>query len=418
MILGWVFCLIGIGYVQAADRLTVENVSVAQGGTATLMIGCEFDSQFKAFQFDVELQEGLALEVGDDNGPIGTLGFNGTDHTIASSTVATGKYRFVCTSISNAALPTSGTLMQLTIVAPKDAKVGEAIECKITAIEFTSMDYEVNNFDDLNFFAAISEPVDTRTVLDENAMTAPEAATGVNVRVRRTIPANTWSTICLPFAMTEEQLKAAFGSDVLLAEFTGWETTKYNESDKPTAIRADFQAVAATEANKPYIIKVPDGLTEFTADDVTISPVDDPIVTVGKKSKGTFGSFAGSYVAETPLDEECLFLNDGKFWYAEEGTTMKAFRAYFYFQDVLVDYNESVGAQVELSVKTKHSTDLNDDGIANALDIQEIINAAVAESKDSKYDVNGDGMVNALDIQEVINAAAATEARRFELGTD
>lgn len=54
-----------------------------------------------------------------------------------------------------------------------------------------------------------------------------------------------------------------------------------------------------------------------------------------------------------------------------------------------------------------HSADVNGDGVVNALDIQEVINAAVTESANSKYDINGDGLINALDIQGVINAAAA-----------
>ncbi len=51
--------------------------------------------------------------------------------------------------------------------------------------------------------------------------------------------------------------------------------------------------------------------------------------------------------------------------------------------------------------------DFNGDNIVNALDIQLIINACVAESTDEKFDINSDGKVNALDIQEVINIAAA-----------
>ncbi len=53
--------------------------------------------------------------------------------------------------------------------------------------------------------------------------------------------------------------------------------------------------------------------------------------------------------------------------------------------------------------------DLDGNGIVNALDIQIIINACVAEATDAKFDINGDGIINALDIQEVINIAAATE---------
>ncbi len=51
--------------------------------------------------------------------------------------------------------------------------------------------------------------------------------------------------------------------------------------------------------------------------------------------------------------------------------------------------------------------DLNGDGIVNALDIQAIINAAVAE--DANFDQTGDGICNALDIQTIINIAAVAE---------
>ncbi len=51
--------------------------------------------------------------------------------------------------------------------------------------------------------------------------------------------------------------------------------------------------------------------------------------------------------------------------------------------------------------------DLNGDGIVNALDIQAIINAAVAE--DANFDQTGDGICNALDIQTIINIAATAE---------
>jgi hypothetical protein len=51
--------------------------------------------------------------------------------------------------------------------------------------------------------------------------------------------------------------------------------------------------------------------------------------------------------------------------------------------------------------------DLNGDGIVNALDIQVIINASIAE--DNSFDQTGDGICNALDIQTIIMIAAATE---------
>lgn len=57
--------------------------------------------------------------------------------------------------------------------------------------------------------------------------------------------------------------------------------------------------------------------------------------------------------------------------------------------------------------------DVTGDCIVNALDIQAVINAAVAESREPRYDLNGDGIVNAHDIQTVINIASEA-ARRLK----
>ncbi len=58
------------------------------------------------------------------------------------------------------------------------------------------------------------------------------------------------------------------------------------------------------------------------------------------------------------------------------------------------------------NIEIANPYDLNKDGLVNALDIQEIINASSGESKETKYDINNDGWVDALDIQIVIWTAA------------
>jgi len=69
--------------------------------------------------------------------------------------------------------------------------------------------------DEVTTMITVVEPQDSRVVLDETSTTAPKASNGaVDVLVKRTIKANEWSTICLPFTMTETQVKTAFGDDV------------------------------------------------------------------------------------------------------------------------------------------------------------------------------------------------------------
>lgn len=176
--------------------------------------------------------------------------------------------------------------------------------------------------------------VNTHTViLDETSTTAPKAANGVNVRVKRTINANEWSTICLPFAMSAAQCKAAFGDDVQLANFTSW-SSEEDGGGNIVAINVGFTPVTAIEANHPYIIKVSSAVTEFTVDGVNIAPEDEPTVQVGTK-KAERGYMIGTYVTNFTVPSEDLFLSGGKFWYSKGQTKMKAFRAYFEFADVL-----------------------------------------------------------------------------------
>ncbi len=335
-------CLLAMGQTQASDVLTVEAVTVPQGSEAILKVDCEFETQFKAFQLDIELPDGLALAVNDGGKPVCELGFEGTDHAVSSSVVATGKYRFVCTSNSNTLLPMSGTLLKVSVTGGAALAVGDSFEGKVTNTEFTAVNYDVTNLDDVSFTVTIGEAPDTRLLLDEEATEAPQAATGVDVRVKRSLAAGVWNTICLPFSMTAEQTAEAFGSDVQIGDFDGIESTV--SGDDVTDIKVKFVTVASIEANHPYLLKVSADKEEFSVDNVDIVVEDEPSVdkdpyTVGKgKTAVTFyNRFVGTYVAGTAVPEETLYMNDDRLYYSDGSTTMKAFRAYFDFYDILVD---------------------------------------------------------------------------------
>jgi autotransporter-associated beta strand protein len=172
----------------------------------------------------------------------------------------------------------------------------------------------------LKVVAAAAPPV----VLDELSVTAPTAASGVDVTVKRTLKAGEWSTIVLPFPMTNAMLKKAFGNDVQVADFTGYDVIDGH-------IQVHFKYATSVQMNRPYIIKVSKTVTQFGAEGVTISPIANPLT-----ERGTAASpkqFVGTYVANTPLAYGMLYLSDNKFWYSGGQTTMKAFRAYFNFAD-------------------------------------------------------------------------------------
>ena len=355
---------------NATDVITVSDVTVPKGGEVTLEIGSSFETSFIGFQLDIELADGLSLKTDGEGSVIAELGSSGTDHGFSGSKVG-NVYSIVCASMSNRTLPEGAVLMRVTLQADASLEKGTVIPASVTNVVFSEKqgDDQIGHpLAGVNFNITIGEPSDGRTILDENSTTAPTSATGVNVRVKRAINANEWSTICLPFAMSEAQVKAAFGSDVQLADFTGWETTEYDASDNALSIDVTFSSVTEIEANHPYVIKVSSAVTEFTVDGVDIAPEDDPAVSVGKKSKGTLGSFTGSYVP-TLIDEECLFLNSNKFWYSTGKTNMKGYRGYFYFQDVLAAYAAS--APVKMKFTLDGTTGIEDVQTFNGPNIQD-----------------------------------------------
>ena len=348
----------GLMSAQADNTVVVNPVTVPQGGTGSFDIELNNETEFTAFFMALTLPSGISY-VSFSQGSR----FDG--HSVDDG-AKDGKKTFAALSGSSKPIKeNSGMLIRVFVSADAGLAVGSVLNAKLDELAFTTPGGVEYNVTDVNFNITIGE---ARTLLDETSATAPTAENGVDVRVRRTINANEWSTICLPFAMSEAQTKAAFGDDVQLADFTGWETTEYDASDNALSIDVTFSSVTAIEANHPYVIKVSSAVTEVTVDGVDIAPEDDPAVSVGKKSKGTLGSFTGSYVP-TLIDEECLFLNSNKFWYSTGKTNMKGYRGYFYFQDVLAAYAAS--APVKMKFTLDGTTGIEDVQSFNGSNIQD-----------------------------------------------
>ena len=336
-------CILCLGQAVAGNVLTVNEVNVPQGGQATVEVGCEFDTEYTAFELQIALPEGLSLLKDADGYPIIEKAFD-TNHILTGNLLpSNGNYKITCRSMDNISMPTSGALFRVTVVADGSLSLGSNLAASITACEFTrTADSQGENLNDVDFNISITE---FRTILDETSTVVPEAATGVNIRVKRTIKANQWSTICLPFSMSEAQVKAAFGDDVELGDFTGADT-EFDDDDNVVGIKANFNSVSEIEANHPYIIKVSSEVTEFTMDDVDVTPEEDEAYIEFDNGKSgsrrvVYSGFYGTYHAGTTLDEYTLFLSDNKFWYSMGQTKMKAFRAYFSFLDILTDVEEA-----------------------------------------------------------------------------
>ena len=339
-------CLVNMGQAVAGNVLTVSDVVVPQGGQATIEIGCKFDTEFTAFELQIALPEGVSLVTDEDGYPVIGKAF-ATNHILTGNLLpSNGNYKITCRSMENLSMPTSGALFSVTVQAEASLAAGTTLRGSITSSEFTrTADSMGETLDDVDFPINITE---YRTVLDENSMTVPEAEANADVRVKRTIKADEWSTICLPFTATGEQVKTAFGDDVQLASFTGWESEE-DGNGAIVAINVMFTSVNADEgiaANTPMLIKVSEAVTEATFDGVTLEPEEGPVVQVGKRASER-GWFYGTY-AKTIVPEENLFLSGNEFWYSTGKTAIKGFRGFFEFRDVLDAYYDDSDVKVHM----------------------------------------------------------------------
>ena len=347
--------LAGFVSAHAANGVTVGAVTLSPNGTGTIDIELNNDDYvFTAFSFNLTLPTGLSFVLNNSNKPTFEQSNRFNESHQVSSSVSGQVGTFTCLSqYKDAFTGTSGVLLKVLVRADAGLAIGTNLEATLSEITFTTTGVTEVPFDDVTVNIAITEKV--YTILDETSTTAPVASGGsVDIKVKRTIKANEWSTLVLPFDMTEAQLKEALGSDVKLAEFKDYEADY--TGDDVTGLTVNFVATDLTEGfygNYPYLVKTSADITEFIVTS-TIDPDEEGAVAeydngkTGKQRK-VLGSLIGTYHAGDAIPADGLFLSGNQFWYSTGETRIKAFRAYFMFVDVLTEV-EGASANIRYTV--------------------------------------------------------------------
>ena len=328
----------------------IESLTVSQGTTEyTLSVKMKNEYESKGFSFAIFLPEGFAFSTTNGT-PDAQLSNERTNSTHIDNFFANIQDDGALYVSANAQkgdgeiAGDKGEIALVKILLPENAAAGDyAIIVKnlsINVVKDGKTDDAVNQGYGTQELIESTLTIDPGQVLDENN-TDPNAikpATDVKVTVRRTINANAWSTICLPFDMTEEQTKEIFGNDVQLAYFTGYDVEK--EGGDVLSITINFDEDDLSEGfygNYPYLIKTSKDITEFELTTTIAPDAVQEIFSQGKGENKKSGKFIGTYQAETVVPENSLFLSGNQFWYSAGLTKMKAFRAYFTLSDVLSD---------------------------------------------------------------------------------
>lgn len=148
-----------------------------------------------------------------------------------------------------------------------------------------------------------------------------------NVKLTRTFSPKYYNTVCLPFALTNAQIKEAFGEDSRVYVYTG-------DDDSGTLY---FETADNVGANVPFVMTTGTTGNVFTFDNVTLvkgTPV----------TKGNNCDFVGNYDGKITLPKGTYFFSSNVFYASVGKSTSKGYRAYFR------DHDGSGGSRLKLSV--------------------------------------------------------------------
>lgn len=351
--------------LTASDKYTIVNRKKTEAGSVV------FSSGDKSFD---------ALSKNYKNGDFALIASDGKSYTFNTTNAAyttTFQLKLKQSSITSPKFPffQNGYTVKVTYSTgsgsitlksgskeTKGTKTGTnaTSEVSITTNSSDQFIISTGNDDNVVYISKIEITTDTPSAieLDELYANGIIARDNISVTLKRTMVANEWNTVCLPFAVTVEQAKTAFGEGVKIAALN---------PDAATAPNVlSFKYVGAMEAGKPYIIKP---TKESPVDGYTFEGVKttDGAPSVVKTQDGI--GFVGIYnpvditddvqTNSALSDTKCFaaFLGDSdRLYKASDKSTTKGFRAYF-----AIPENTSPAMYIAIDGSTTSINDIHTD---------------------------------------------------------
>ena len=204
-----------------------------------------------------------------------------------------------------------------------------------------------------------------------------EAKNNATVTLTKPLKANVWNAICLPFSMTEQQVRSAFGEDARIAEFK-----KVDESGKKAVASFGMHYYQLITAGKPCLIKPSLVNDTYTIKGVTIDAEQALTIADSNKKFDFVGTYAPTIM---PANSHFLGSNDGKLYYITANKEISGLKAFF--QPV-----STSNAKLSIAFdSTDNDFDNNTTGIEA---IKDYMNQDAANSSANKgiYNINGQFM--------------------------
>lgn len=226
-------------------------------------------------------------------------------------------------------------------------------------------------------FGASSTEATNVSISQNNGYTY-EAKNNAEVTLTKPLKANVWNAICLPFSMTEQQVRNAFGKDARIAEFK-----KVDESGMKAVASFGMHYYQLITAGKPCLIKPSLVNDTYTIKGVTIDA--EQALTIADSNKKF--DFVGTYAPTTmPTNSHFLGSNDGKLYYITTAKNISGLKAF------LKPVENNSGAKLSIAFdSTVNDQDNNTTGIEAIKDYTEQ-DAANSSANKGIYNINGQFM--------------------------
>ena len=154
------------------------------------------------------------------------------------------------------------------------------------------------------------------------------------VKLNRTLVADKWNTLCVPFAISEEEIKANFGEGTLVEKFEAVNGNTVNFAD-----------ATSIEAGVPYLIKPTVAGTTYTFYGKEVSA--DAPKTEGNADVTFKGIYSPTDITNKGTVKAAGVTEGGKVLFVNPGSQTKAFRCFFTISD-----NASITpAMLKISIK-------------------------------------------------------------------
>lgn len=154
------------------------------------------------------------------------------------------------------------------------------------------------------------------------------------VKLNRTLVANKWNTLCVPFAISEEEIKANFGEGTLVEKFEAVNGNTVNFAD-----------ATSIEAGVPYLIKPTVAGTAYTFNGKDV--IADAPKTEGNTDVTFQGIYSPTDITNKGTVKAAGVTEDGKVLFVNPDSKTKAFRCFFTISD-----NASITpAMLKVSIK-------------------------------------------------------------------